>query len=152
MSNSMEAIPRLGVPAYELWNEGLHGAAVNEAATIFPQAIGMAATFDTAEVKRMAEIMATEMHAVHQRALARGQHRGAWVGLNIWSPNINIFRDPRWGRGQETYGEDPLLTARMGVAYVTGAQGPTRTVPASSPRPSTTPCTAAPSLRATAMT
>lgn len=124
MSNSMAAIPRLGVPAYELWNEGLHGAAVNEAATIFPQAIGMAATFDSAEVKRMAEIMANEMHAVHKRALARGQHLGAWVGLNIWSPNINIFRDPRWGRGQETYGEDPFLTARMGVAYVTGAQGP----------------------------
>ena len=124
MGNSMAAIPRLGVPAYELWNEGLHGAAVNEAATIFPQAIGMAATFDPAEVKRMAQVMADEMHAVHRRALARGQHTGAWVGLNIWSPNINIFRDPRWGRGQETYGEDPFLTARMGVAYITGAQGP----------------------------
>jgi beta-glucosidase len=124
MSNSMAAIPRLGVRAYELWNEGLHGASVNEAATIFPQAIGMAATFDPAEITRMGEIVADEMTAVHRRAVARGQHTGAWIGLNIWSPNINIFRDPRWGRGQETYGEDPFLTARMGVAYITGAQGP----------------------------
>jgi beta-glucosidase len=124
MGSAMEAIPRLGVPAYGMWSEGLHGALVNEPATIFPQAIGMAATFDPAQVQRMGEIVADEMTAVHRRALARGQHTGSGVGLTIWSPNINIFRDPRWGRGQETYGEDPFLTARMGVAYITGAQGP----------------------------
>ena len=124
VSNSMAAIPRLGVPAYDLWNEGLHGPSVDEPSTIFPQAIGMAATFDTAEIKRMAEIVADQQAAVRQRALARGAGDVPWTGLTIWSPNINIFRDPRWGRGQETYGEDPFLTARLGVAYVTGVQGP----------------------------
>lgn len=122
--NTMPAIPRLGVPTYQLWSEGLHGLWTNGPATIFPQAIGMAATFDTAAVKRMGQVVAIELGAVHRQAAADGPTTEAGVGLNVWSPNLNIFRDPRWGRGQETYGEDPFLTARMGVAYITGVQGP----------------------------
>lgn len=124
LGNTMPAIPRLGVAAYQLWSEGLHGLWTNRPVTIFPQAIGMAATFDRAVVKNMGHVVATELVAVHREAVAEGLFTEAGAGLNVWSPNINIFRDPRWGRGQETYGEDPFLTGQMGVAYIEGVQGP----------------------------
>src|SRR5262245_43787597 len=115
------AIPRLGVPAYEWWSEALHGVARAGRATVFPQAIALAATFDDALVKRVAGVISDEARAKYNQAQARGQH-GRFQGLTFFSPNINIFRDPRWGRGQETFGEDPLLTARMGGAGITGRQ------------------------------
>ncbi|HVZ72075.1 MAG TPA: glycoside hydrolase family 3 C-terminal domain-containing protein [Polyangia bacterium] len=116
------AIPRLGVPAYDWWNEALHGVARSGRATVFPQAIALAATFDDALVRRVAEAIAREARAKHV-AEARGGASGRYEGLTFFSPNINIFRDPRWGRGQETYGEDPWLTSRMGVAFIRGLQG-----------------------------
>jgi beta-glucosidase len=116
------AIPRLGVPDYQTWGEALHGVARAGHATVFPQAIGMAATWDDALVLRMGEVIATEARANFNQAQREGNH-GIHYGLTFWSPNINIFRDPRWGRGQETYGEDPLLTGRMGVAFIKGVQG-----------------------------
>jgi beta-glucosidase len=116
------AIPRLGIPDYQTWSEALHGVARAGHATVFPQAIGMAATWDAAIVRRMGEVIATEARAKYNQAQREGQH-GIFYGLTFWSPNINLFRDPRWGRGQETYGEDPLLTATMGVAFITGVQG-----------------------------
>lgn len=118
-----EAIPRLGVPSYQTWNEALHGVARAGYATVFPQAIGMAATWDPALVERMGEVIATEGRAKYNEAQREDNHR-LFYGLTYWSPNINIFRDPRWGRGQETYGEDPFLTGRMGSAFVEGVQGP----------------------------
>ncbi len=122
MQNNAPAIPRLGIPAYEWWNEALHGVARAGAATSFPQAIGLAATFDTPLMLEVATVIGDEARAKHHEAARRGQ-RLRYQGLTFWSPNINIFRDPRWGRGQETYGEDPYLTARMGVAFVKGLQG-----------------------------
>ena len=122
MQNNAPAIPRLGVPAYEWWNEGLHGVARAGAATVFPQAIGLAATFDTTLMGQVATAVSDEARAKHQEFLRHDMH-GRYEGLTFWSPNINIFRDPRWGRGQETYGEDPFLTSRMGVAFVRGLQG-----------------------------
>ena len=122
MQNNAPAIARLGVPAYNWWNEALHGVARNGVATVFPQAIGMAATWDPALVKEEADVISTEARAKHHEALRQNQ-RGIYQGLTFWSPNINIFRDPRWGRGQETYGEDPYLTSRIGVAFVRGLQG-----------------------------
>ena len=122
LQNDAPAIPRLNVPAYEWWSEALHGVARAGAATVFPQAIGLAATFDPGLMHEVATTISDEGRAKHQEAERRGQH-GRYQGLNFWSPNINIFRDPRWGRGQETYGEDPYLTSRMGVAFVTGMQG-----------------------------
>jgi beta-glucosidase len=122
LQNNAPAIPRLGVPAYEWWNEALHGVARAGAATVFPQAIGLAATFDTPLMLEVATVISDEARAKHHEAARRGQ-RLRYQGLTFWSPNINIFRDPRWGRGQETYGEDPYLTARMGVAFVKGLQG-----------------------------
>ncbi|HEY7515991.1 MAG TPA: glycoside hydrolase family 3 N-terminal domain-containing protein, partial [Vicinamibacteria bacterium] len=122
LTNDAAAIPRLQVPAYEWWNECLHGVARAGAATVFPQAIGMAASFDAPLLKEVASVIADEGRAKHHEFAARGQ-RGRYQGLTFWSPNINIFRDPRWGRGQETYGEDPFLTARLGVAFVQGLQG-----------------------------
>ena len=116
------AIPRLGVPAYEWWSEALHGVARAGRATVFPQAIAMAATFDDALVKRVAAVVSDEARAKFNQAQARGD-RGRYHGLTFFSPNINLFRDPRWGRGHETFGEDPLLTSRMGVAFITGMQG-----------------------------
>ncbi|MEM6642556.1 MAG: glycoside hydrolase family 3 N-terminal domain-containing protein [Bacteroidota bacterium] len=116
------AIPRLGVPAYVWWNEALHGVARNGRATVFPQAIGMAASFDPDLMKRVAEVISTEARAKFNASVAIG-NRGQYAGLTFWSPNVNIFRDPRWGRGQETYGEDPYLTSQMGVAFVEGIQG-----------------------------
>ncbi len=117
------AIPRLGVPDYQTWNEALHGVARAGYATVFPQAIGMAATWDAPLVHQMGDIISTEARAKYNQAQREGNHR-IFYGLTFWSPNINIFRDPRWGRGQETYGEDPFLTGSMGTAFVTGVQGP----------------------------
>ena len=122
MRDHAEAIPRLGVPKYDWWNEGLHGVAFAGYATNFPQVIGMAATWDTGLVHRMGETVSTEARAKYNQAV-RSDDREMFFGLTFWAPNINIFRDPRWGRGQETYGEDPFLTGRMGVAFVTGMQG-----------------------------
>ncbi|HEY5803784.1 MAG TPA: glycoside hydrolase family 3 C-terminal domain-containing protein [Lysobacter sp.] len=122
MQNGAPAIERLGVPAYDWWNEALHGVARAGAATVFPQAIGMAATFDVPLMGEVASVISDEARAKHHEFARQGQH-GRYQGLTFWSPNINIFRDPRWGRGQETYGEDPYLTARMGVAFVKGLQG-----------------------------
>ena len=122
LTNDAAAIPRLQVPAYQWWNECLHGVARAGAATSFPQAIGLAASFDTDLMHEVATAISDEARAKHHEFARRGQ-RARYQGLTFWSPNINIFRDPRWGRGQETYGEDPFLTARMGVAFVTGLQG-----------------------------
>ena len=131
MQSTAPAIPRLNVPAYNWWNEALHGVAQGRA-TVFPQAIGLAATWDTELMYRVADIISTEARAKYNDALTRPAPSGPdatailpgrTAGLTYWSPNINIFRDPRWGRGQETYGEDPYLTGRMGVAFVTGMQG-----------------------------
>ena len=115
-------IPRLDIPAYNWWNEGLHGIARSGYATMFPQAIGNAATWDAPLVNRIGTVVSTEARAKYNDAILHGNH-DRYYGLTIWSPNINIFRDPRWGRGQETYGEDPFLTSRMGVAFVKGIQG-----------------------------
>lgn len=122
MMNNAPAIPRLNLPEYFWWNECLHGLGRAGQATVFPQAIGLAATFDEQLIKRMAEAISDEARAKHHLAVANGTFQ-QYMGLNFWSPNINIFRDPRWGRGQETYGEDPYLTSRMGVAFVQGLQG-----------------------------
>jgi beta-glucosidase len=116
------AIPRLGIPAYNWWNEALHGVARAGTATVFPQAIGLAAMFDTQGLMEIAQVIATEGRAKYNAQSANGD-RDIYKGLTFWSPNINIFRDPRWGRGHETYGEDPYLTARLGVAFVKGLQG-----------------------------
>jgi beta-glucosidase len=116
------AIPRLGVPAYHWWSEALHGVARAGLATVFPQSIGLAATFDEPLVRRVAAAIADEARAKHHEAARRGA-TGRYEGLTFFSPNINIFRDPRWGRGQETYGEDPWLTSRLGVAFIEGLQG-----------------------------
>ena len=116
------AIPRLGIPDYQTWNEALHGVARAGYATVFPQAIGMAATWDTSMVHSMGNVISTEARAKYNQAQREGNHR-IFYGLTFWSPNINIFRDPRWGRGQETYGEDPFLTGRMGIAFAGGVQG-----------------------------
>jgi len=131
MQSTAPAIPRLGVPAYNWWNEALHGVAQGRA-TVFPQAIGLAATWDTDLMYRVADVISTEARAKYNDALTRPAPSGPdslatlpgrTAGLTYWSPNVNIFRDPRWGRGQETYGEDPYLTGRMAVAFVTGMQG-----------------------------
>ena len=116
------AIERLGVPAYNWWNEALHGVARAGTATVFPQAIGLAAIFDEDFHRQVAETIATEARAKFNAQSYFGD-RDIYKGLTFWSPNINIFRDPRWGRGQETYGEDPYLTARLGVSFVKGLQG-----------------------------
>jgi beta-glucosidase len=120
--NQARAIPRLQVPAYDWWSEALHGVANAGTATVFPEPMGLAATFDAPLVHDMAVAIGTEARAKHNQAVRAGR-RDIMEGLDFWSPNINIFRDPRWGRGQETYGEDPFLTGRMGVAFVTGLQG-----------------------------
>ncbi|UNK58381.1 glycoside hydrolase family 3 C-terminal domain-containing protein [Pseudoxanthomonas daejeonensis] len=122
MQNDSPAIERLGLPAYDWWNEALHGVARAGGATVFPQAIGMAASFDIPLMDQVSSAISDEARAKHHRFLAEGKH-GRYQGLTFWSPNINIFRDPRWGRGQETYGEDPYLTSRMGVSFVRGLQG-----------------------------
>lgn len=115
------AIPRLGIPAYNWWNEGLHGLARAGTATMFPQAIGMAATFSPELVQEMGEVTATEVRAMYHACSEQGD-RDIYKGLTLWTPNVNLFRDPRWGRGQETYGEDPYLIATLGTAMVHGMQ------------------------------
>ncbi|MCI1186207.1 glycoside hydrolase family 3 C-terminal domain-containing protein [Hymenobacter sp. DH14] len=122
MMYNSKAIERLGIPAYNWWNEALHGVGRAGAATVFPQAIGLGATFDADLAKRVATAISDEARASYNAAVAKGYHQ-QYGGLTFWTPNINIFRDPRWGRGQETYGEDPTLTGRMGVAFVQGLQG-----------------------------
>ena len=129
LSYQAPAIERLGVPAYNWWNEALHGVARAGMATMFPQAVGMAAMFDTEMIRELGDIAATEGRAKYNAASAHGD-RDIYKGLTFWSPNINIFRDPRWGRGQETYGEDPYLTAETGKAYVHGLQGDGETMKA----------------------
>ncbi len=121
MMNTTPGVPRLGIPKYDWWNEALHGVARSGDATVFPQAIGMAATWDEPLLHEIASVIGVEARAKFNGA---GRHAGErYYGLTFWSPNINIFRDPRWGRGQETYGEDPVLTSRLGVAFVRGIQG-----------------------------
>jgi beta-glucosidase len=123
LGHTSAAIPRLGIPAYNWWNEGLHGVARAGTATVFPQAIGLAATFDAPLMHQAADIISTEFRAKYYATVHPDGSADWYRGLTAWSPNINIFRDPRWGRGQETYGEDPYLTSRIGVAFVTGLQG-----------------------------
>ncbi|MFI5092380.1 MAG: glycoside hydrolase family 3 C-terminal domain-containing protein [Candidatus Acidiferrum sp.] len=123
LGHTAPSIPRLQVPEYNWWNEGLHGVARAGIATVFPQAIGMAATFDEPLMHQVSETISTEFRAKYYATLHPDGSSDWYRGLTVWSPNINIFRDPRWGRGQETYGEDPFLTARLGVAFVTGLQG-----------------------------
>ncbi len=124
MLNATPAVSRLGVPAYDWWNEVLHGVARTPyKVTAYPQAIGMAATWDSNSLKRMADFSALEGRAIHNKSIELNKTGDRYVGLTYWTPNINIFRDPRWGRGQETYGEDPFLTAMMGKAFVNGLQG-----------------------------
>jgi beta-glucosidase len=122
MMNSTPAIPRLHIPEYNWWNEALHGVARSGIATVFPQPIGMAATFDDSLLHEVAGAISDEARAMYNAAIRKNYH-AQFGGLSFWTPNINIFRDPRWGRGQETYGEDPYLTSRMGVALVRGLQG-----------------------------
>ncbi|MFN8205804.1 MAG: glycoside hydrolase family 3 C-terminal domain-containing protein [Bacteroidales bacterium] len=122
MCDVAPAIDTLGIPAYNWWNEGLHGVARAGIATVFPQAIGMAATFNDSLLHVEASVISDEFRAKYNEAV-RNNDRSRYRGLTVWSPNINIFRDPRWGRGQETYGEDPFLTSRMGVAFAKGLQG-----------------------------
>ncbi|PJJ08555.1 beta-glucosidase [Flavobacterium sp. 1] len=124
MLNSSPAIEHLGIPAYDWWNETLHGVARTPfKVTVYPQAIAMAATFDKNSLFTMADYSATEGRAIYNKAVASGRTNERYLGLTYWTPNINIFRDPRWGRGQETYGEDPYLTAMLGDAFVRGLQG-----------------------------
>jgi beta-glucosidase len=122
MQHNAAAIERLGIPQYNWWNECLHGVARNGIATVFPQAIGMAATFNPDLIFREADVISTEARAKYYEAVSKGSH-DIYQGLTFWSPNINIFRDPRWGRGQETYGEDPFLTSQIGKSFVKGLQG-----------------------------
>ena len=122
MQDVAPAIPRLGVHEYNWWNEALHGVARSSLATVFPQAIGLAATWDEALMFRVADAISDEARAKHQDYLRRGLHE-RYEGLTFWSPNINIFRDPRWGRGQETYGEDPFLAGRLAIQFIRGMQG-----------------------------
>ena len=122
LSYRSHAVERLGIPEYNWWNEALHGVARAGTATSFPQVIGMAASFDEEMIHQVADVIATEGRAKYNESIRKGD-RDQYKGLTFWSPNINIFRDPRWGRGHETFGEDPYLTSRLGVAYVKGLQG-----------------------------
>ena len=123
LAHTADAIPRLGIPQYDWWNEGLHGVAGAQNATVFPQAIGLAAMFDEPLMHQVASVVSTEFRAKYVEKMHPDGSSDWFRGLTVWSPNINIFRDPRWGRGQETYGEDPYLTSRIGLAFVTGLQG-----------------------------
>src|SRR6185503_18894588 len=120
LGHTAPAIPRLGVPEYNWWNEGLHGVARAGIATVFPQAIGMAATWDEPLLREVGDTVSTEFRAKYVDRVHPDGGTEWYRGLTIWSPNINIFRDPRWGRGQETYGEDPYLTGRIAINYIRG--------------------------------
>ena len=124
MQDQSPAIPRLGIKKFNWWSEALHGLANNDSVTVFPEPIGMAASFDDALVYKIFNAVSDETRAKYNKAKQRGQENRRFLSLSVWTPNINIFRDPRWGRGQETYGEDPYLTSRMGVSVVKGLQGP----------------------------
>lgn len=126
MTNTSVAIDSLGIPAYNWWSEGLHGMARAGLATVFPQAIGMAATWDRDLIFDVATVISDETRAKHHD-FVRKDKRFLYQGLTLWSPNINIFRDPRWGRGQETYGEDPFLTGSLAVPFIKGLQGDDKT-------------------------
>ena len=123
MTNRAQAIPRLGIPAYNYANEALNGVARNGRATVFPKAIGLAAAWDPALIRRIGSAIGDEARAKYHAALRRHGETGSYQGLTFWSPNVNIFRDPRWGRGQETWGEDPFLTGELAAAFVAGLQG-----------------------------
>jgi len=125
MQDQSSAIPRLGIKKFNWWSEALHGYANNDSVTVFPEPVGMAASFDDALVYKIFDAVSDEARAKYNQARQRGQENKRFLSLSVWTPNINIFRDPRWGRGQETYGEDPYLTSRMGVSVVKGLQGPT---------------------------
>ena len=122
MVHNAPVIPRLGIPSYNWWNEALHGVSNAGTATMFPQAIGLASSFDEKLMFTVADIISIEGRAKYHEFQRKNDH-GIFKGLTFWSPNINIFRDPRWGRGQETYGKDPYLTGRLGVAFIKGIQG-----------------------------
>jgi beta-glucosidase len=124
MSDESEAIPRLGIKKFNWWSEALHGLANNDKVTVFPEPIGMAASFDDELLYRVFNAVSDETRAKYNEAKQKGQENKRFLSLSVWTPNINIFRDPRWGRGQETYGEDPYLTTRMGISVVKGLQGP----------------------------
>jgi hypothetical protein len=123
MSNATPGVPRLGIPRYDWWSEALHGVANAGYATVFPQAIGLAAMWDESLQRQIAHVIGVEGRAKFNGYVGTPLEGAIFRGLTFWSPNINIFRDPRWGRGQETYGEDPYLTGRLGVAFVRGLQG-----------------------------
>ena len=123
MSHTARGVPRLNIPAYNYWSEALHGMARNGRATVFPQAIGMAATWDSELIYKVASAISDEGRAKYYEALKRNGYTDQYQGLHLWSPNVNIFRDPRWGCGQETWGEDPFLTGEMACAFVRGLQG-----------------------------
>src|SRR5208337_5547992 len=120
--NQARAIPRLNIPQYDWWSESLHGV-INDGVTEFPEPIGLAATFDPPAIHKMGEAISIEGRIKYEQAQREKRANLFFQGLDFWAPNINIFRDPRWGRGQETYGEDPFLTGRMAVAYIRGLQG-----------------------------
>ena len=122
MVNEAPAVERLGIPEYNWWNECLHGVARAGLATVFPQAIGLSATWDEDLMLRVSTAISDEARAKHHNFAKKGK-RFVYQGLTFWSPNINIFRDPRWGRGQETYGEDPFLSGRLAVQFIKGLQG-----------------------------
>ena len=122
LMNAAPGIERLGIKPYDYWSESLHGVARNGRATVFPMPIGLGATFDADLVKDIGDAVASEGRAKYNAAQKIDNH-GIYAGLTFWSPNVNIFRDPRWGRGQETYGEDPLLSGTLGTAFVKGLQG-----------------------------
>jgi beta-glucosidase len=124
MQDQSPAIPRLGIKKFNWWSEALHGLANNDSVTVFPEPIGMAASFDDSLLFKIFSAASDETRAKYNEAMRRGQENRRFLSLSVWTPNINIFRDPRWGRGQETYGEDPYLTSRMGVSVVKGLQGP----------------------------
>lgn len=124
MQDQSPAIPRLGIKKFNWWSEALHGLANNNDVTVFPEPVGMAASFDDTLVYKIFDAVSDETRAKYNEAKAKGEDNRRFLSLSVWTPNINIFRDPRWGRGQETYGEDPYLTSRMGIAVVKGLQGP----------------------------
>jgi len=124
MCDISDAIPRMGIKKFNWWSEALHGLANNGNVTVFPEPIGMAASFDDDLLYRIFNAVSDETRAKYNEARKNGQENVRFLSLSVWTPNVNIFRDPRWGRGQETYGEDPYLTSRMGISVVKGLQGP----------------------------